>query len=69
MAKHALNDDAYTGNDEQIEDLKELVSELQAALIIALPYVEGCKHDPVYKKGVIAKQVKDMRQAIAKAEA
>lgn len=32
MKKNPLNDDDYDGNDEQIDDLKELVREMRGAL-------------------------------------
>ncbi len=42
--------------------------ELLDALVIALPYVEQAEMDPSYKRGAVARVVKKMRDAIAKAE-
>ena len=44
------------------------VNDLLAALVAALPYVEMADADKTYKPGVVAKMVKTMRAAIAKAE-
>lgn len=41
--------------------------ELLEALLVALPYVEMAEHDDAYKPGAVAKVVKMMREAIAKA--
>ena len=42
--------------------------ELLAALYMALPYVEMAEHDEAYKPNAVLKAVKQMRDAIAKAE-
>lgn len=41
MRKHPLNDDAYTGNDEQIEDLKELVGALHECVQLAHDFLDS----------------------------
>lgn len=41
--------------------------DLVDALVAALPYVETAEDDPTYKLGAVAKVVKHMRAAIAKA--
>ncbi len=42
-------------------------ADLLEALIEALPYVECAEDDPAYKAGAVAKVVKNMRAALAKA--
>jgi hypothetical protein len=42
--------------------------ELLEMLALALPYVEEAESDPVNKKGSVAKLIKQIRAAIAKAE-
>lgn len=41
--------------------------DLLEALTLALPYVEMAEHDEAYKRGEVAKMVRTMREAIAKA--
>jgi hypothetical protein len=45
----------------------ELERELEAALLIALPYVEDALDDQRFKKGVVKKHVKLILDALAKA--
>jgi hypothetical protein len=43
-------------------------AELLDALYVALPFVEDCEADPVYKAGTVARALKQIRDAIEKAE-
>ena len=47
----------YVVTDLQIDDLLD-------ALALALPFVEEAERDPAYKRGVVAKLVKRMRDII-----
>lgn len=49
------------------EALIAAAPDLLEALIEALPYVECAEDDPAYKAGAVAKVVKNMRAALAKA--
>lgn len=42
--------------------------DLLDALYVALPFVEDCEADPVYRAGAVAKALKQIRAAIDKAE-
>jgi hypothetical protein len=43
-------------------------AELLDALYVALPFVEDCEADPVYKAEAVAQALKKIRNAIEKAE-
>lgn len=51
----------------ELDRLEGVVSELDNALLLALPYVETAEHDEIYKPGAVRKIVTVMRKAIAKA--
>lgn len=60
----------YDGEqDEQRANARLIAAapDLLEALIEALPYVECAEDDPAYKAGAVAKVVKNMRAALAKA--
>ena len=56
-----------TTNREANARLIAAAPDLLEALIKALPYVECAEDDPAYKAGAVAKVVKNMRAALAKA--
>lgn len=51
-----------------LETAIDVVPEMLAALITALPYVETAEGDAAYKPGAVARVTRLMRAAIAKAE-
>lgn len=59
---------AYLTCDEDVAALLAAAQVSHDTLIAALPYVETAQHDEAYKKGVVAKMVKQMRTAISAVE-
>lgn len=56
-----------TGSALPVAQDSPIGNELLGALIAALPYVETAEDDPAYKPGAVARVVKQIRNAIAKA--
>jgi len=60
---YALNKKAANDYDLLIKAAPDLLD----TLVLALPYVECAEDDPTYKPGAVAKVVKKIHAAIAKA--
>ncbi len=64
-----ISDICELRNDDREANARLIAAapDLLEALIEALPYVECAEDDPAYKAGAVAKVVKNMRAALAKA--
>ena len=67
MYAHQNQDLTDVGND--LEKAKELRDDLLHALSLALPFVEDALEDPCYKDGTVAKTIRTIKDALARAEA
>lgn len=67
LGKHIADVNKYLAPEENGR-LLAASPDLLDALIAALPYIECAMGDPCYKPGAVAKIVKQMQSAIAKAE-
>lgn len=54
---------------EEILGLIVTAAELLDALLTALPYVEDALHDPMFKKGVVRKHVREIRALVERIDA